>query len=167
MSRAKFCPPWQKSSKQHSFTSTHSTKPKNDCAYVTKMVKTETETIIKEHGFRRLILRKGKTKRQKTEIIQKNPKKVTLDKIGNLELYCYPSDYPEQVFIGTGNESQTLNKYEVRQLFKFYNLSNWYLKGEWQHKTKSKRTEKRRREIEKAYNLALKTQKENENNAKK
>jgi len=131
------------------------------------MPKTQTETITKEHGFRRLIIRKGKTKRQKTEIIQKNPYKVTLDKIGDLELYCYPFNYPEQVFIGTGNESQTLNKYEIRQLFRFYNFSNWYLNGEWQHKTKSKRTEKRRREIEKAYDLGLKRQKENENSAEK
>ena len=126
------------------------------------MPKTETETIIKEHGFRRLILRKGKVKRQKTEIIEKNPLKVTLDKIGDMELYCYPFDYPEHVFLGFRGTSQTLNKYQVRQLFKVYNIAKWFLNSEWQHKTKSKRTTKRRREIEKAFNLGLKRQRERE-----
>ena len=133
--------------------------------------KQETETIIKEHGFRRLIIRKGKTKRQKTEIIQKNPMKVTLDKIGDLELYCYPFDYPDTVFIGLGEHSQPLNMYQTRQLFKFYNVSRWFLQGEWTKdldwRGKPKRSMRTRGELKKAYNLGLERQKETKKHEKK
>ena len=64
-----------------------------------------SRTKIEEHGvFKRIYQRKGTQKRQKTERMKDNPAKVVINHVGSslgqLEVYVYPYDYPDTVFLG-------------------------------------------------------------------
>jgi len=89
--------------------------------------------------------------------MKKNQKKVVLCKIGDFEVYVYPYDYPDTVFIGEFPVSTQLEKGSEKQLLRGYNLIRsyfndcYYNKGSWRETTNS-----RRRAIKKAYNIGMK-----------
>ena len=126
------------------------------------MKKTPSETIITEQGFRRIIYRKGKQKTQKTETHKKNPLKVTLAKIGDLEIYVYPFQYPDKIFLGKYPQfTMILSKYDLGKWFASYNIMKWFLNGYWTKKAqKRKRSQKTSATIQKAYNLGIQNLKE-------
>lgn len=133
-----------------------------------------SETIIEETGvFKRTLWRKGKQKRQRTERKKKNPAKVVLAKIGDLDLYVYPYDFPDKVFLGSyPNFTMSLDKADVKKLFKIYNISKWYLDQEGFTKPKGDRKSRRgadarRRSIQKAYSYGLNKIKELQKRRKK
>lgn len=118
-----------------------------------KEVKTYTEdrksylTITEERGyFLRKRYRKGKTKRQKTTIIKPNMQKVKLMNINGLELYVYPQDFPDRVFIGIYPLSIELKQRDIRNLLGMYNKSRWFLANEWQKKRKQTKEAKTSRQ---------------------
>ena len=134
------------------------------------MTKNESETVIEESGvFKRTYHRKGKKKRVKTERQKKNPLKVTIGKIGELEVYVYPYEYPEKVFLGQYPQfTMVLSKDDLPRWFSTYNILRWYFNGEWQNKRKQTKQAKRARQaIVLAYNLGLKRQKEKAKHEKK
>lgn len=117
-----------------------------------------SRTKTEEHGqFKRTFYRKGKRKRQKTERLKKNPKKVTLCHIRDLEVYVIPYDYPNTVFIGKyPHFSMALDRYDIPRLFVFINKMRWFLDGYWQKGadfTKEAKTAPAL--LKKAYNLGL------------
>jgi hypothetical protein len=109
--------------------------------------------------FRVKYYKDGKTK-QKTVKTVGNPLKVTLGKIGDLEFYVYPYDYPETVFLGIYPISVELDEKDYRKLFGILNRVRWFLRGEWQ-KTPKKASfgmfmgNTPRQSIVRAYNLGL------------
>ena len=113
------------------------------------MKKQESETIIKEHGvYKRTLYRKGRKRRQRTQRLKKNPEKVVIGKIGELEVYVYPYNFPDKVFLGQyPNFTMTLTKQDIPKLFCIYNISRWYFNGEWQNEPKKSKPAKRLRKL--------------------
>jgi hypothetical protein len=66
---------------------------------------------------------------QKTVYYGKNPKKVVLAELNGLQVYVYPYDFPEKVFIALGGNNIQISKYEVNKLLFIFNRSKWYLNG--------------------------------------
>lgn len=117
----------------------------------------ETLTITTESGaFIRKTWRHGKKRRQETTRVKPNYKKVVLGHIGEFEVYVYPFDYPDKVFIGKFPVSTYINIGEVKSLFGLTSTMKWYLNGEaFNEPQRSKAANARRRTILSAYNLAL------------
>jgi len=117
----------------------------------------ESTTITTESGaFIRKTIRKGTKRRQKTIRITKNQKKVVLGFIGEFEVYVYPYDYPDTVFIGkfpistkitSGHENGLLS---VAQTVRHYLRGDYFNEPNWRKGSNS-----RKRAIRKAYNTGL------------
>lgn len=122
------------------------------------MSEKKSRTITKERGyFTRTKIRIGKKRRQKTEYIDTSKKKVVLAKIGDLEFYTYPFDYPDTVFAGIFPMSTQLSKADVRTLFGVCNKLRWYFNNEWENEPgRSKGANALRRAIEQAYDSGWK-----------
>lgn len=119
--------------------------------------KTESMTKTVESGvFIRTTYRRGKQRKQTTERIKPNMKKVILGSIGEFEVYVYPFDYPDKVFIGKFPVSTYLDKSGVSGLQGMINICKWYLDGgAFTKETWRKAANSRRHVIQKAYDLAL------------
>ena len=117
-----------------------------------------SRTKIEEHGvFKRTYERKGKRKRQKTERLTKNPKKVVLSQIRDLELYILPYEYPDTVFIGRYPDfTMAIDKHDLPRVFVFFNKMRWYFDGIWQKKKhRTNEATKQAVLIKEAYNIGL------------
>ena len=102
--------------------------------------KPKTRTVTKEYGqFIRTKTRYGKRRKQKTTRIKPNPEKVTLGKLGSLEFYAYPDQYPDKVFFGLYPLSDFIEEPRVEDILRIYNKVKWYFAEYWQ---KSGRTTK-------------------------
>lgn len=117
----------------------------------------ETMTKTVESGlFIRTKWRKGKKTKTKTLRMTKNKKKVILGHIGDFEVYVYPYDYPDSVFVGRFPTSTKIEASNLNQLISAYNrarsyLNGYYLSGDnWR-----KGANTRRGVIRKAYNQGL------------
>lgn len=119
----------------------------------------DNETITKtvESGiFIRTKLRKGKKTRQKTLKIKKNHKKVVLGHLGDFEVYVYPFEFPDKVFLGKFPVSTIIDSTNVQQVLGVYNQMRWFLKGEGFSKAnKRKGANSRRQAIQTAYTNGL------------
>jgi len=123
----------------------------------------ETETILTETGiFKRIYHRIGKKRQVHTERTKKNPKKVVLARIEDLELYVLPYEFPDKIFLGKYPEfTMMLDKYSIPKLMVFYNKARWYAKKEWQNKLHfTKEAQKGSALLVKAFNMGLKQLKE-------
>ena len=120
----------------------------------------ESITKTTESGaFIRTVTRKGKRRKQETKRIQKNDKKVTLGFIGEFEVYAYPYDFPDTVFVGKFPVSTSISKGQEGQIYSIANIIRHYLEGNYFNKPNwRKGANSRRRAIQKAYNRALKDQ---------
>lgn len=114
---------------------------------------------VETGAFIRTKYRSGNTRRQKTEILRKNQKKVILGHIGDFEAYIYPYDYPDTVFVGSFPISTKIENSNVNQLLAVYNRARWFLNGEAFTKPKTrKEANLRRQHIQRAYNCGLNEQ---------
>lgn len=122
-----------------------------------KPTKTESKTVIKERGsYERTYVREGKKYRQKTKRYKKNPERVLLAKHGDMELYCYPFQYPDTVFLGIYPYSIQLNQSDLTMFFNFHNKAKWFLNEEAFRKPKRRKgANARRRAIVRAYGEGL------------
>lgn len=130
----------------------------------------ESKTTIVEIGkFTRIYERKGKRKRVRTKREKKNPKKVVLAKINDLELYVIPYDFPDCVFLGVYPEfTMKLEKHDIPKLLVFYNKARWFIEQKWLKKRhRTKRAENTSTSILKAYNFGVKKLKEAQKRRKK
>jgi hypothetical protein len=83
-------------------------------------------------------------------------KKVVLGHAGEFEVYVYPFDYPDKVFMGKFPTSTMFDSTNVKQILGVYNQMRWFLTGQaFTEPLKSKASNARRRAIVSAYNLAL------------
>jgi hypothetical protein len=90
----------------------------------------ETITKTTESGaFIRTTIRRGKQRTQTTKRIKPNMKKVILGSIGDFEVYVYPFDYPDKVFIGKFPVSTFLDKTGLAGVQGIINISRWFLDG--------------------------------------
>lgn len=120
--------------------------------------KTWSKTV-ESGAFIRTTYRKGNKRQTKTEKFQKNQKKVILGMIGDFEVYIYPFDYPDTVFIGKFPVSTKLDSFHVKDLLIAFNRARWFLEGNWQNEAQTTKASKiARQQIQRAYNLALKDQ---------
>lgn len=124
------------------------------------MSETESYTKTVESGaFIRTIRRKGKKRKIKTERFKKNEKKVILGHIGDFEVYVYPYDYPDKVFLGQFPISTMLDNSNFAQLLSNYNKVKSFLEGNYFSKPNwRKGANSRRRDIQRAYNRGLTAQ---------
>lgn len=108
--------------------------------------------------FIRTKWRKDKKTHQKTLKIKANMKKVILGHIGDFELYVYPFDYPDKLFLGKFPTSTIIESTNVKQFLGAYNQSQWFLSGKaFSKPTNRKGANMRRQQIQTAYNHGLKT----------
>lgn len=119
-----------------------------------KKDKRELSTTRKtEYGyFVRKTVRHGKKRRQKTVLRKRNPEKVTLGYIGDVEFYTYPYEFPNKIFFGIYPLSTYIEAGQEEDILRIYNKVRWYFKEEWtKQRTSSKRANSRRRHIQRAY----------------
>lgn len=117
----------------------------------------ETKTYTTESGaFYRKTWRIGKKRKTKTVRITKNDKKVILGHIGEFEVYVYPYDYPDRVFIGQFPVSTQIEATERRTLMGICAKICHYLAGTYfKEPNWRKGANSRKRDIQKAYNNGL------------
>lgn len=126
-----------------------------------KSEKPQNQTFIKtvESGaFLKTIWRKNGKRTQKTVKMEKNMQKVVLGTIGDFEVYVYPYDYPDKVFIGKFPVSTMITSTNVQQVLGVYNQMKWFLSNApFSKPTNRKGANMRRQQIVSAYNLGLKS----------
>ena len=116
-----------------------------------------TTRTTESGAFIRTVIRKGNKRKQETKRIKKNDKKVILGHIGEFEVYVYPYDFPDTVFIGCFPLSTKINVSNLSELRRACNLIKAYLDGIYfKNDGWRKSTNSRRRAIQTAYNLGLK-----------
>jgi len=117
----------------------------------------ESMTKTVESGaFIRTVWRKGKKRRQESLRIKPNYKKVILGGFGEFEVYVYPFDYPDKVFIGKFPVSTYLVMSDVKKLMGLTATMRWFLDGKaFNEDGWRKGVNSRRRAIQNSYNLAL------------
>lgn len=113
-----------------------------------------TEEIQEGTFIRRTISHKGK-KRTKLTRLKKNPEKVILCYLGNIEMFVYPYQNPDTIFCRIGKEITGLDKYEARKIMAVYNQINWALSGGIQDAVRGESNSKKAKEIKKAYDYGL------------
>jgi hypothetical protein len=107
-------------------------------------------------AFIRTTYREGKKRRQETVRIEKNTKKVVLGHLGEFEVYVYPFDFPDKVFIGKFPVSTYITLSDVKGAMGIINISKWFLEGKaFDKPTWRKAANSRRRAIQTAYDQAL------------
>lgn len=106
------------------------------------MTKESVTKTVESGAFIRTVVRTGKKRRQKTQRFKKSQKKVILGHIGDFEVYVYPYDYGDCIFIGKFPVSTYINKTNYKALFGLFNRMRWYLNGEWQIKPKNEKGRK-------------------------
>lgn len=106
-----------------------------------------------EYGFYiREKWRSKKKRTQKTHRFPKNLEKVVIAQIGTLEIYVYPYQFPNQVFLGLFPINVKLSKYQANDLMRAFNTIRWYLEDKWTDKpTRNKKANALRRALQKAY----------------
>lgn len=114
---------------------------------------------VESGAFIRTVIREGKRRKQKTRKFKKNENKVVLGHIGDFEVYVYPYNYPDRVFIGQFPISTEIENSTVACLISAYNKSKTYLDGYYFSKPKRRKgTNVRRQAIQRAYNNGLNEQ---------
>lgn len=114
---------------------------------------------VESGAFIRTRYRIGDKRKVKTEKFTKNQKKAIFGHIGDFEVYTYPYDYPDTVFIGTFPISTKIDSSNVNQLIRAYNMAKAYLSGNYFSKPNSgKGANSRRQLIQRAYNQGLEEQ---------
>ena len=109
--------------------------------------------------FIRTKLRKGNKTKTETRILQPNKQKYVLCKVGDFELYVYPFDYPDKVFLGKYPKSTEITKTNVNMLLGAYNQACWFLANRaFSKPTRNEGANSRRQAIVNAYNERLKQQ---------
>jgi hypothetical protein len=118
--------------------------------------KTPTVTKRVEHGtFTRTIIRRDKRVTVKTTYAKPNPKKVIIGKLGDLEVYVYPYDFPNRVFMGKFPVTFSLTKQDIAAMLGLASISTWFLNGNaFKSHRMGKAANARRRAILSAYKYA-------------
>ena len=117
----------------------------------------ETITKTTESGaFIRTKIRYGNKTKTETLRIKPNQKKVVLGHVGEFEVYVYPFDFPDKVFLGKFPVSTALNSTDVKNILGVYNQMRWFLAGNAFIEPNSRKgANSRRRAIVSAYDCAL------------
>lgn len=128
--------------------------------------KKPTMTIETEYGyFIRRKTRRGKKRTQKTERLKKQSQKVVIDRIGELEIYVYPYDYPEKVFLGIYPLSTVIGEEDFKRFFGILNKIRWYFNDEWvKDRKREKGVKSLRQRIVNSYNMGLEEMKKRKMN---
>lgn len=115
-------------------------------------------TLKKEYGyFIRTSWCKGKQKHTKTDIIPKSEAKISLGKVGDLEFYAYPAQYPDRVFIGLYPLSTAFVLQDLGKFLGMYNKMRTFLTNGYQNKAHTTKQGKViRHSIERSINYHVK-----------
>jgi len=117
-------------------------------------------------AFIRVTLRTGSKRKQKTERITKSQKKVVLGHLGDFEVYVYPWDYPDTVFIGKFPISTKIDKEQEGAVLAIAQKIRHYLEGHYFNRPNwRKGANSRKRDISRAYNLGLDERKKRKTNS--
>lgn len=122
-----------------------------------KSGKKPSVTRTSEYGyFIRRKVRRGRKQRQKTEYLKKSSKKVIIDRIGDLEIYVYPKDFPDKVFLGIYPMSTMIDSRDYNRLFGILNRIRWYFNDDWvSDRKRGKEANSLRQRIVNSYNLSI------------
>lgn len=114
---------------------------------------------VESGAFIRTVTRIGDKRKQDTKRMKKNDKKVILGHIGDFEVYVYPFDYPDTVFVGKFPVSTQLNLTDVKNTFGVVRKMYWFASGEAYSKPNwRKGANSRKRDIVSAYDKGLSEQ---------
>jgi len=106
--------------------------------------------------FIRTKVRHGKKRHQKTIKLKPSHKKVIIDQIADLQIYVYPKDYPDKVFLGIYPMSTMIGEEDYKRLFGILNKIRWYFDDQWvKHPKREKGAKFLRRRIVNSYNLSV------------
>jgi hypothetical protein len=96
---------------------------------IEKLQKDRT-TITKRGEFEEVISKVGEeTVFKRIHYSKRNPAKVTLARIGRIEIFCYPYSSFKKIFIGFGNKAVELTKYDLPKLLGAYNQGRWFIEN--------------------------------------
>jgi len=113
----------------------------------------QTKTVESGIFIRTKWVKNGK-KHQRTLKIKQNKKKVVLGFIGDFELYAYPFDFPDKVFLGKFPNSVIIDSTNVNSLLGAYNKTKWFLSNQaFSKPTNRKGANMRRQQIINAYEI--------------
>lgn len=86
---------------------------------------------------------------------------MVLGKLNDIEIYVYPYEYPDKVFLGIYPLSTVIGIEDLPKILGLYNKIRWYLQEDWLRKPKTEKGAKYPRErIVRAYNTGLDERKE-------
>lgn len=91
--------------------------------------------------------RKGTRRKQKLTRIPKNKQKVVIGKIGELEIYVYPYNHPNKVFLGIFPISTYIEKHNFNDIWSIANKIRWFFKEEWDKEPKNSKGANKLREV--------------------
>lgn len=121
------------------------------------MAASVTKTV-ESGAFIRTTIRHDNRRKQETKRMKPNDKKVILGHLGDFEVYVYPYDFPDTVFIGAYPVSTQISSSNVGELGAAFQKARWFLAGYWQNEPNWRiAPNSRKRACEKAYNAGLET----------
>ena len=86
---------------------------------VTEYRRGEYEEVIKKVGDK-------ETSRKEIKYVR-NPAKITLAYLGNIEFFCYPYSSTDKIFMRIGRKVQALDKYDLPKLMAIFNKGRWFV----------------------------------------
>jgi hypothetical protein len=88
-------------------------------------------TIITKRGeFEEVISKVGEeTVFKRIDYSKRNPSKVTLARIGKVEIFCYPYSNFSKIFLGFGSKAIEITKYDLPKLLGAYNKGRWFIEN--------------------------------------
>lgn len=111
-----------------------------------------TKVIEEREGlYRQKIITHGKKRKVTTERIERNPEKVILCYLGNIEFHCYPFQNQDKIYARIGDNFIALNKYEIKGMIAVYNILKWVTDGGIKKALKNESMSKISKEIKEAY----------------
>ena len=83
--------------------------------------------VYKTGEYQEKVITHGDTTTRNETRFEKNPMKLSLCWIGNIEIYCYPYSNFNKIYIRYGRKTQAINIYELPKLMLGYNRAKWFL----------------------------------------
>lgn len=127
----------------------------------------ETKTVEYREGiFQEQIIKHGESEKRKTKKMKRNPEKVILTYLGNIEFFSYPFSSENKVYARIGKEITAINKYEAKSIIAIYNVVNWALDGGITKSVRGESKSKLSEKVKSAYNEGFQNMRKSEKKLK-
>ena len=114
--------------------------PEQKIAFLSREVKglrealeIQKETRITEYRrgeYEEVIKKTGDKETSRREIkFERNPAKITIAYLGNVEFFCYPYSSTDKIFMRIGRKVQAIDKYDLPKVFAIFNKGRWFVEN--------------------------------------